>query len=131
MMLHGANLIPESFETGEYQVQGSVEIDDLEPVYLVAYAIDTFGWLYNGIYSGIEFLAYDSATLLRAALTQIASSGSSEDSGIDKVISIFTVPRLAFNGNKIPNKAMDSDMLAQPKNITLGGTPTSLLRLYT
>lgn len=40
--LPGANLLPESLETGEYKVGGTAEIDDLEPWYIVAYADDTF-----------------------------------------------------------------------------------------
>ena len=41
MMYHGANLIPENIETGEYKVGGTAEIDDLEPVYIVAYGKET------------------------------------------------------------------------------------------
>lgn len=40
--LPGANLLPETLETGEYKVGGTAEIDDLEPWYIVAYAEDTY-----------------------------------------------------------------------------------------
>ena len=40
---HGANLYPEGLETGEYKVGGNpAEIDGLNPVYIVAYAEDSF-----------------------------------------------------------------------------------------
>lgn len=122
----GSNLIPETFETGEYQVEGTAEIDDLEPVYLIAYAIENFGYNFNGMYSGIHYLAYENGDLLRAALVQIATTGSSEDSGIDKVIAIFTVPRLAFNNVPIPNGDINNSFMATPRTVTLAGTPTDL-----
>ena len=37
MMCHGANLIPEGLETGEFKVGGTAEFDELKPVYIVAY----------------------------------------------------------------------------------------------
>lgn len=54
----GSNLLPESLETGEYKVGGTAEIDDLEPWYIVAYADDTFGFKYNGIYSRHSILCF-------------------------------------------------------------------------
>lgn len=79
MIFHGNNLQPENFETGEYVIGGTAEIDDLEPVYIVAYAVDTFGHTFNGMYSGIEYLAYENGDLLRAALTQIAMGEPTEE----------------------------------------------------
>lgn len=122
----GSNLIPESFETGEYVIGGTAEIDDLEPVYIIAYAVETFGHTFNGFYSGIEYLAYENGDLLRAALTQIAMGESSEDTGIDKIIAIFSVPRLAFNGVTIPNDVMNNSFTATPRAVNLQNTPSQL-----
>lgn len=73
MTCHGANLIPEGLETGDYEVGGTAEIDDLEPVYIVAYGKETdFGYTYNGIFSGILFYAFSSIAGLRGFLTQIS-----------------------------------------------------------
>lgn len=64
-MYHGANLLPENLETGEYKVGGTAEINDLQPWYIVAYAEDTFGHKYNGIFSGIQFYGYSDVEILR------------------------------------------------------------------
>lgn len=126
MIFHGANLIPEGLETGEYKVGGTAEIDDLEPVYIVAYAVDTFGNKLNGIFSGIQFLAYSDVDLLKAFLVNVQMEGSSENSGIDKILTIFTVPKLAFNGVTIPNNAIEDDIQAEPRTVTLNSTPDNL-----
>lgn len=39
-MFHGANLVPEDLETGEYKIQGTADIQDLEPVFITAYSND-------------------------------------------------------------------------------------------
>ena len=39
-MFHGANLVPEDLETGEYKIQGTADINDLEPVFITAYSND-------------------------------------------------------------------------------------------
>lgn len=122
----GNNLIPENFETGEYVVNGTAEIDDLEPVYIIAYGVENFGYTFNGMYSGIQYLAYENGDLLRAALVQIAMGGSGEDYGIDKIVAIFTVPRLAFNGIEIPNDAINNSFTATPRNITLSSRPLQI-----
>ena len=40
-MFHGANLYPENFEKGEYKIEGTAEIDDLEPYFCMAIAEST------------------------------------------------------------------------------------------
>lgn len=125
-MFHGANLIPERFETGEYVVGASAEIDDLEPVYLIAYAVDTFGHTFNGIYSGIEYLAYENGDLLRAALVQISMQEPDESGGVDKIVSIFSVPKLAFHNVTIPNDVINNSFTATPRPVTLHSTPETL-----
>lgn len=120
----GANLIPEGFETGEYKIGGTAEIDELEPFYIVAYAEDTFGFMINGIYSGIQYYLFSNAELLRAWLVQINLAGKT-----NFIINIFTVPKLAFYGIDLSqdiSQAIEQDIMAQRKVITLQSTPSNL-----
>lgn len=117
----GANLIPESLETGEYQIDGTAEIGDLEPWYIVAYAEDTYGHTYNGIYSGIEFYAYSDTSLLLGFLMQVQQAGKS-----DFILNIFTVPKLAFYPNSTINGNLDNDRMATPRPVTLISRPSTL-----
>lgn len=46
-MFHGANLLPEGLETGEFKIGGTAEFDELEIVPVIAYSGDTiprFKW---------------------------------------------------------------------------------------
>lgn len=117
----GANLVPENLETGEYKINGTAEIQDLEPWYIVAYAEDTFGHKYNGIFSGIQFYGYSNVELLRGFLLQIAQAGKS-----DYILNIFTVPKLAFYPSSSLNGIMENDFLSTPRPVTLVSTPSSL-----
>jgi len=117
----GANLLPENLETGEYKIGGTAEINDLEPTYIVAYAEDTFGHKYNGIFSGVQFYAFSDVALLYAFLVQINLAGKT-----DFILTIFTVPKLAFNPNMNINGILDDDIQAIPRRVTLASTPNSL-----
>lgn len=102
MIHHGNFLIPEGLEFGELKVEGTAEIDDLEPAYVLAYSGDSYqvgsdppvsvaqnGYNYNGIYSSVTFaVANDYGfSVLMAIMNQNANS--------DKVLTVFTVPKLA------------------------------------
>ena len=117
----GNNLLPESLETGEYKVEGTAEIDDLEPWYVVAYAEDTFGFRYNGIYSGILFYVYSDTDALRGFLTQINLAGKT-----NFILNIFTVPKLAFYPLEQASHPIETDIKATPRPLTLVSTPNSL-----
>ena len=78
-----------------------------------------FGHSYNGIFSGIQYYAYSDVELLRAFLFQILEAGKS-----DKIITIFTVPRLAFNSEW--NGIIDNDIKATPTIQNLVSTPNNL-----
>ena len=102
MIYHGNFLIPEGLEFGELKVEGTAEIDELEPAYVVAYmgdsyqigddspvSIDQKGFSYNGIYSSVTFAVaneYGFPALMRM-LNQNANS--------DKILTVFTIPKLA------------------------------------
>ena len=98
----GANLIPEGLETGEFQIDGTAEFEDLEPAYIIAYSGDTYtdasgethsikqnGFSYNGIYSSITFIVCNEYGFNIAMAIMNLSDNSS------KVITVFTVPKLA------------------------------------
>ena len=38
MMYHGANLIPEGLETGEFKINATATLDDFEPITVIAYS---------------------------------------------------------------------------------------------
>lgn len=117
----GANLLPEGLETGEYEVEGTAEIDDLEPWYIVAYAEDTFGFRYNGIYSGILFYAYSDSNALRGLITQLSLAGKT-----NFILNIFTIPKLALYPLDQIAQKLEADIKATPRPLTLISTPSSL-----
>lgn len=120
-MFHGANLLEENLETGEYKVGGTAEIQDLEPWYIVAYAEDTFGFKYNGVYSGIQFYAFSDSDALRGFIVQINLAGKT-----DYILNIFTVPKLAFYPLSQLARVLDDDIKATPRPVTLVSTPSNL-----
>lgn len=102
MIYHGNFLIPEGLEFGELKVEGTAEIDELEPAYILAYSGDSYqvgddaplpikqeGYSYNGIYSSVTFAVandYGFSVLMKIM---------NENANSDKVLTVFTVPKLA------------------------------------
>lgn len=102
MIYHGNFLIPEGLEFGELKVEGTAEIDELEPAYILAYSGDSYqvgddapvpikqeGYRYNGIYSSVTFAVandYGFSVLMKFM---------NENANSDKVLTVFTVPKLA------------------------------------
>lgn len=105
MIYHGANLMPEGLETGEFKINGTANFDELEPAYIVAYSGDSYnkgtpqapdivnvaqnGYSYNGIYSSITYAVcnkYGFNTLM--TILQLNDNSS-------KIVTVFTVPKLA------------------------------------
>lgn len=120
-MFHGANLLEENLETGEYKVGGTAEIQDLKPWYIVAYAEDSFGFKYNGVYSGIQFYAFSDSDALRGFIVQINLAGKT-----DYILNIFTVPKLAFYPLSQIARTLDDDIKATPRPVTLVSAPSNL-----
>lgn len=102
MIHHGNFLIPEGLEFGELKVEGTAEFDDLEPAYVVAYTGDSYqvgndpavpvrqnGYDYNGIFSSVTFAVANEYGF--GALMLIMN----ENANSDKVLTVFTVPKLA------------------------------------
>ncbi len=109
---HGANLIPEGLETGEFQVDGTAEFDELEPYYIVAYTgeslgnttIDQSGNDYNGIASSITYIYANNTAGLRILLQIINNAGNG-----DKILTVFSIPKLALK-NKIEEIEVDPNV---------------------
>ena len=102
MIYHGNYLIPEGLEFGELKVEGTAEIDELEPAYVVAYTGDSYqvgsdpavpvkqnGYDYNGIFSSVTFAVANEYGF--SALMRIMN----EKANSDRVLTVFTVPKLA------------------------------------
>lgn len=103
-MFHGANLYPENLEIGEVRVQDTQNISDLEPVSVIAFSgekvtfsqgtgettINQNGFILNGmpVVCAFLFCEVDAYPILIESINN-ASNG-------DKIISSFTVPKLAL-----------------------------------
>lgn len=91
----GANLLPESLEFGEIIGQSTSTINNLSPIYVIAFTGDKIatlpisqdGYKYNGIFSSITFIV---TNILKDILEQINSDGNG-----DKIFTVFTIPQLA------------------------------------
>lgn len=143
----GANLLPESLETGEFKVSGTAEFDELEPVNIVAYSGDKIpitpsgmpivditqgGYTINGISSSVVFLLTENEnfTYLMNALQHENYS--------DFIVSCFSVPKIAVKDFLIEeNKLKGSnyniyilqngkDYMQTPTEKTLVSTPNNL-----
>lgn len=91
----GANLEPEGLEMGELVIEGTADIEDLEPRYIVAFTGDHFGetefsslgYSYNGLDSSITFIV---TNVVNVALGIINEQGDG-----DKILTVFAIPKLA------------------------------------
>lgn len=116
----GANLIPENLETGEYKVQGTAEIEDLNPCAIIAYSEDkiklsidpegttptennlkSFSKIINGMPSTIHFLCIPNFQGFSPFINYM-----NFDNQLAYIVACFTVPYLAvkdlcINANKL------------------------------
>lgn len=137
----GANLVPEGLEFGEPIQQQAIDVDDLQPYYVVAFTGDSleseieylnlspslvpFHKL-NGIPTGVNMFI-GTLTGVENLLREI-----SMDAKTEMVMTIFTVPKLAvnlgnqqfgqWNNNNIPNTGNP----VSPKRLSLPQKPSSL-----
>lgn len=148
-MCHGANLLPENLETGEFKVGGEATFDDLDPIPVVAYSGDKLpitagttispevnisqgSYEINGINSSIAFVFCEPSDFI------LLANALSNSNYSDYIVSIFTVPRLAikdfFNeNNRVPLANYPiyilqnpNDYMQTPTNKTLVSTPNNL-----
>ena len=111
MIFHGNNLLPEGFETGEFKVDSSAEIDDLECCYIIAYSgkqikandgttilqsLQQGGYSYNGVFSSITFILTN-----KYGFNYIMSVLNNADNS-QHVVTVFTIPQLAVK-SLLPN----------------------------
>lgn len=128
----GANLLPEGLETGEFTNINSITIEDLEPIYIIAFTGDKIatldipqdGYKYNGIFSSITFIA---TTNLKGILGQI-----NEDGNGDKIFTVFSIPRIAIK-DILPSdlstpwtENLTYDFMQSAINMIFNGVPDSL-----
>lgn len=128
----GANLLPEGLETGEFTNINSITIDDLEPIYIIAFTGDKIlnmdipqnGYKYNGIFSSITFILTNN---LKGILAQI-----NEDGNGDKIFTVFSIPQIAVK-DILPSDLstpfttnLTYDFMQSAINIILNSTPSQL-----
>ena len=143
MIFLGANLEPEGFELGEIKINATAEIDDLEPVYIIAYSGDQIlnsqggvyesvgqsGYSYNGVFSSVTFILTN-----EYGFNVIMEFLNSADNS-NHVVTVFSVPKLAVK-NKLPNdsggthtyfvEVMDYDFNQPATSKTLNSRPSSI-----
>lgn len=103
----GNYLIPEGLEFGELKVEAMAEIDDLDPVYMVAYSGDAIGsvpinqdgFSYNGIPSSITFIMCNNIAGFQILLKTLNTFAQG-----DKVVTCFTVPKIALKDRIAQNE---------------------------
>ena len=112
-MFHGANLLPEGLEFGEMKVQSSETIEDLEPVYVIAFTGDNVGqvqvsqdgYRYNGIPSSVAFLVCLELTI------DIVLQIINQDGNGDKILNVFSIPKLAVKSLIPVDPPRNNDLL--------------------
>lgn len=143
-MFHGANLIDEGLELGEVKINGTAELEGLNPLFVVAYSRNPYddkltenkpsaqGTITNGIPTGV-FYCVCSRPMLQGLLDTINRKGFGES-----IINVFSVPAFAFvgfNGWSLadvsnPNKELlwwiTSDSSAPAYAVNLISTPNNL-----
>lgn len=142
-MTHLGNyLFPEGLELGEVKVNATANLNELIPVYVIAYTRNPYddglttqvppsqGIIANGIPNGMFFWV-GSVDMLRGMLQNINSAGFG-----DAILTIFSVPALAFIGfndwtlNDITSGSVSywlvSDFKANPINKSFTTRPSSI-----
>ena len=143
-MCHGANLIPEGLETGEFQIDSNADINMMKPIYIVAYGRNPkddglteqtptgLGIIANGIPNGMYYCVV-SQNMIQGLLDTINNKGFG-----DSIISVFSIPVLAvvgFNGWTLDHLIDDnnsflmwlvSDFKANPQTLNLVARPSSI-----
>lgn len=144
MIFHGANLIPEGLETGEFKIASSSEIDGLTPLFIIAYTgnptvdelttqtmITNQGGYYNGVPSGLFFCVCNRQSLISELdfINNVKGKGQS-------IECVFAIPAFALVGlnNMTLNELLTVNTLAywisgnfkaNAKNVNLI-TPTTI-----
>ena len=107
MIFLGANLIPENLETGEYTINASATLDDMEPVTIIVYSgdyindptgqpvsfyksINQSGYYINGIPQTVAFLLCTSGVETNRMIGFMSLSSNSS-----YIVACFSVPKLA------------------------------------
>lgn len=150
-MFHGANLVPEDLETGEYKVQGTASVQDLEPVYITAYSnqhlliketvlgndvdIDLYGagGVYAKFINGIPTHVFFICTTDKDGFEKLSRALDTNNQS-EYVVANFTVPAIAVKGIKQPMSGegttitgvyvLGGSATATTQNLT--STPTSI-----
>lgn len=114
----GANLLPENLETGEYKIAGVGGVDNLAPVYVIAYTgykimyketgdvtvdykeyLTDHGNAINGIPQAMAFIATDSLTKYYYLMRSLVGWQEGDITNQSTyVVASFTIPKVAVNG---------------------------------
>lgn len=143
MIFLGANLEPEGFETGEFKIEATGDINGLKPVYIVAYGRNpkddgltqttpaAQGMIINGVASGLFYCLVNNNTI-QGLLQTINNAGFGES-----IVAIFSIPALAlvgFNSLTLSDLISSDSLLlwivndfkADPISINLNALPSTI-----
>lgn len=150
MIYLGNNLLPEDFETGEFKIDGTSEISDLEPITVIAYSGDNIkdpdgtpstifksinqsGYYINGIPQTVAFILATSGVETNRMIGYLSLSNNS-----DYVVACFTVPKLAVKDfmtdeNSLLKNGHASDgvfLLCSGSNLTTSFTQSETIKTF-
>ena len=132
----GANLIPENLETGEYKIAGTGDVQNLEPIYVIAYTgytikykensaptvpyvdyLTDHGNSINGIPQAMAFIATGSLWKYYCLMRSLVGWQEGDVTNQSEyVVSSFTVPKVAVNGLLIDENRLQGILAGQVVN---------------
>ena len=125
----GSNTVPESVELGEYVINAHLRTSNLRDTKVVIAStvspsdpsLNTLGGIYNGIYSGVAYFTYNTASI-SGLLQDLANAGK-----IDAVSSLFLAPNFL-----IPQSGGGTVVeTSSPASFDTGISPITTLNGYT
>lgn len=118
----GNNLIPENLELGDYIINDQEQTDQFDNYSIVVaatidkYGNNSSGGYYGGIYSGLTYNVFDSASDVNGFIDKMTTANKA-----DSIVAIFMMPS-SFVSNKGTSEAKQFDFTYQsPTRNTLDG----------
>ena len=118
----GSNLLPENLELGDYIINDQEQTDQFDNYSIVVaatvdkYGNNSSGGYYGGIYSGLTYNVFDSASDVNGFIDKMTTANKA-----DSIVAIFMMPS-SFVSNKGTSEAKQFDFTYQsPTRNTLDG----------
>lgn len=118
----GDNLLPENLELGDYIVNDTARTELFDNYDIVVAATvdregdNSVGGYYNGIYSGLEYLAFEDVSELKNFILDLTSSNKA-----DAIIAIWMMPRQFVTGKGTESAKTTNYSYNAPERYRLDG----------